>query len=152
MFYLVAQAIRDFSENIVGDTSPVSRHKIIGGDSADSDEVIVGAVVAHNANGMNIGENSEELFELVFDSAFAYLIAENSVSFLKNLYFLLSDLANNADTKTGTREWLSPYEIVGDTKLFAYSSDFVFKEVTERLDNAVEVDVRGPFLPCYGGS
>ncbi len=109
---LIAEAVRNTSEDIIRDTSPVSSHKVVSSNGTDSDEVVVGTVVAHNADSTHIGENGEELFELVFDTALADLITENSVSFLKDFYFFLSDLADYADTKTRTRERLSPNEFV----------------------------------------
>ena len=85
MFNLIAQAVGDTGENVVRNSCPVSSHKVVSCDSTDSNKVVIGAVVAHNADSAHIGEDGKELFQLVFNTAFSDFVTENSVSVLKNL-------------------------------------------------------------------
>ena len=87
----------------------------------------------------------------LLDTALAYLVAENSVCFLKDLYLFLGYLAEDTNSETRTRERLSPYEVVGDTELFADSAYLVLEEVSEGLDSAGELDIIGHFYHVVVG-
>ena len=58
----IYNARADAVQNIVGDTGPVSGHKIIGRDGAKGQGMVIGAAIAHDAHRAGIGENGEELF------------------------------------------------------------------------------------------
>ena len=55
---LVGDPVGDLCQKIVGDAGPVGGHEVVGGDGADGQEVVVGAVVAHDAYGADTGQNA----------------------------------------------------------------------------------------------
>lgn len=61
VFHFVGDAVGNLSEQIVGNLRPVRRHKVVGGHSAQGDEMVVGSVVAHHADGFHVRQDGEEL-------------------------------------------------------------------------------------------
>ena len=145
MAALVGDAVGDFGEDIVGDSRPIGGHKVVGGDGANDDDVIVGTVVAHNSDGVHAGEDAEELRQLAFVAVFGHLVAQHPIGVLQNPDLFGGDFAQNTDSEAGAREGLTPDEFLRDPQLFADLADLVLEQVAERLDSAEEADVGGLF-------
>lgn len=105
-------AAGDAGEDIVGQFCPVGSHGIAGLDGAQDDRALVGALVAHNANGLNVGQDREILPAAVLGVALAgllkqtlvvgiQLLAHDSVGVLENLELLFVDRADDADGGPG---------------------------------------------------
>ena len=55
----IYNARADAVQNIVGDTGPVSGHKIIGRDGTKGQGMVISTAIAHDAHRAGIGENGE---------------------------------------------------------------------------------------------
>ena len=99
-------------QHVVGQLGPVGGHGIAGLDGTQDDRTLIGALVAHYANGLNVGQDREILPAAVLGVALASLLkqtlvvgvellAHDSVGVFENLELLLVDRADDADGQTG---------------------------------------------------
>ena len=145
MLDFVGDPVGDLCQKVVGDAGPVGGHEVVGGDGADGQEVVVGAVVAHDAYGADAGQNAEELGHLGLVAGFCHLVTEDPVGLLEDPDLFSGDLTDDAHTQAGAGEGLTPHQLVGDAQLLAYPADFVLEETGQRLDDVQELDVLGHF-------
>lgn len=105
-------AAGDAGQHVVGQLGPVGGHGIAGLDGAQDDRALISALVAHNANGLDVGQDREILPAAVLGVALAgllkqtlvvgvELLAHDSVGVLENLELLLVDRTDDADGQTG---------------------------------------------------
>ena len=103
--------------------------------------MIVGTVIAHDADRMHIGQDSEELLEFPFKAALLNLIAENGIGFLQNANLLCGDLTDDADAEPRPRERLPPDKFMRDAELFTDCANFILEELCKRLDRSGKMDI-----------
>ena len=107
-------AARNAGQHVVGQLGPVGGHGIAGLDGTQDDRTLVGALVAHNADGLNVGQNREILPAAVLGVALAgllkqtlivgiQLLAHDGVGVLEDLELLLVDRTDDANGKTRAR-------------------------------------------------
>ena len=132
---------RNLVQNFVRDSCPVSGHKVGGGYTAQSEGVIIGSEVTHNADRTHVGQNCEVLMNRFVQSCFCDLITEDEISVTQNVQFFLGNFTDNTDCKTRTWEWLTVYQIVRQTELSAQCANFVFEQQAQRLDDLFEVNI-----------
>lgn len=140
---LIAEAVRDARQHIVGDARPVCGHEIIGCNCANGDQMIVGTVIAHDADRMHIRQDGEELLELAFQTALLNLITENGIGFLQNTDFLRGNLADDADAETRSRERLPPDQLMRNAELLTDRTDLILEKIGERLNRTGKFDILG---------
>ena len=61
---------------------------------------------------------------------------EDSIGFAEHIEVLFYDGTHHADTESGPRKWLAPNDFLGQTKFGAEFTDFVFKELAQRFEEA----------------
>ena len=146
-------AAGDAGQHVVGQLGPVGGHGIAGLDGTQDDRALIGALVAHNADGLNVGQDREILPAAVLGVALAgllkqtlvvsiQLLAHDSVGVLEDLELLLIDRTDNADGQTRARERLAEHDMTRQAQRQTKRADLVLKEVIERLDE-VEVHALG---------
>ena len=59
--HLVDDAVRDASEDVVGEACPICGHSVLAGHSAHGYQVTISAVVSHNTDAPEIGKDGESL-------------------------------------------------------------------------------------------
>ena len=141
MLYLIGNPVRDGGQDVVGDAGPVGGHEVVGGDCADGQEVVIGAVVAHDAHGADAGEDAEELGHLALIAVLRHLIPEHPVGLLEDFHLLGGDLTDDAHAQTGTREGLPPDQLMGNAQLLAYPADLILEEAAQGLDDIQELHI-----------
>ena len=140
---LADHARGDRLQQVVRQACPVGGHRVVAGDGADHDDVPVGALVALNADGADVGEHAERLPELAVEAGLADLILEDVVGLAQHVQALLRRFASHhADRETGPREGLAPDEAFGQSELGADRADLVLEERAQRLDQ-LELQVVG---------
>lgn len=145
MLDLIGNPVGDGGQDVVGDAGPVGGHEVVGSDCADCQEVVIGAVVAHDAHGADAGEDAEELGHLALIAVLGHLIPENPVGLLEDFHFLGGDLADDAHAQTGTGEGLPPDQLVGNAQLLAYPADLILEEAAQGLDDVQKLHILGHF-------
>lgn len=73
-------------------------------------------------------------------TSFSYFFTEDSICFTNNSEFIFSYFAKNADSKTRTWEWLTPYEVMRNAEFFTYCTNFIFEEFAKWFDK-VELNI-----------
>ena len=139
---LVDDAARHALEHVVGQPGPVRRHGVLGGDGPDDHRVGVGALVAHHADRADVGEHGERLPDLPFEARCPHLLAHDGVGLLQHGHPLGRDLADDPDAEAGSREGLSPHDVVRQSELGPDGPDLVLEQQAERLDQ-LELHVLG---------
>jgi hypothetical protein len=67
------------------------------------------------------------------------LAAEYRISLSKKLQLLICELSDAANSKSGTREWLSLCESCRQAKLSTESAHLILSQSTKRLNKSFEV-------------
>lgn len=104
-------AAGDAGQDVVGQLGPIGGHGIAGLDGTQDDRALIGALVTHDANGLDVGQDREILPAAVLGVALAgllkqtlvvgvELLAHDSVGILEDLELLFVDRTDDADGKT----------------------------------------------------
>ena len=137
--------------------SPVGSHGVGRGDSTQGDRILVGALVAHDTDATDGGEEdgtslpnlvveryldfavghsgrnasgqySAGLFAREFHLIFAESADVDVVGILQDAHFLAGDVAQDADGKARTGEGVTRDEVFGHLQLTAYATHFVLEQ------------------------
>ena len=127
MLDFVDNAHADLFEYLVRYAREVGRHKVGSSYAAQSESVVVCTEIAHNADGAIVCENGEVLVDIAVEVRVSDLLAEDKVCVAKYLKLFARDLADDSDSESGTREGLTPDEIIGQSELCAELSYFVLE-------------------------
>ena len=138
---LVDDAAGDGLEQAPRDLGGFGRHEIGGGHGAQGHGIVVGALIAHNAHTAHVGQRGVVLADALIKTGFCNLLAPDGVGFLYHLDLIRRDFADDADGKAGAGERLAADEVFRQTQLTAGLTGLILKEVTQRLDDLLEIDV-----------
>ena len=129
MVDFVYDAARDFIEDIVRNTGPISRHEVCRRNAAQGQCVVIGSEVAHDADGAVIGEDGKVLVDVALHAGIGDFFAEDGIGISEDIQFVFGDFTHDADSQARTRERLAPYEVFRKAQFSPEFADFVFKEV-----------------------
>lgn len=101
--HFVDDATGNGIEHAEGDVCPVGGHTIAAGYGTQRYSMRVGAAIAHNAYGADIGQAGEVLPDGAFQTGFGYLFTEDGVGFAGDLKLFGSNFAEDADSQPGGR-------------------------------------------------
>ncbi len=138
-FDLVYYTSHDFIQNCIWYLGCICSHKIGGIYGTENDGVVVGAEVAHDADGTHVGKGGEVLAEPFVESGARDLVAVDEIGVLNYSNLIGGYFADYADPKAGAGEGLAEDHIVGDAEFKTCFSDFVFKEHSKRFDDLFEI-------------
>ena len=107
---------------------------------AECNGIIVGSLVTHNTNGTHIGQRCKVLVRVpVSMPALRDLLTVDCICILHDPNFLRRYFADDTDTKTRAREWLTEYQVLRNTKLQTCLADFILEQIAQRLDDFLEI-------------
>lgn len=135
---LIDDASGNPGDEVIRETRPVGGHEVIGSDGAESDGVVVGALVTHNADALDAGQNGEVLIDMAVETGSGDLLAENGIAFPDDFRLLRSHLPDDADGQAGPREGLAPDQFLRQAQGFTQGADFVLEEHAQGLDELGE--------------
>ena len=92
---------------VIGDPGPVGGHKVAGGDGPESQGIVIGAPVAHDAYGAGVGKHRKILVQILVLTGFRDLVPEDKIGLPEQISLLLGNLPNDADGQTGAGEGLA---------------------------------------------
>ncbi len=139
----VGDARGDRGEHIVGDTGPVGGHGVFRADRAQDDRRAVGALVALDADRVNVSQKHDRaLPDVAVETGLGEFLAGDGVGLAQQVEALLGDLADDADAQTRAREGLTPDDFVGQTELGADGAHLILEQSAQRFDE-LELDVLG---------
>ena len=121
-------AVGDLSQELCGDIGELDGHCVGGDDGADADGVIIGARVAHHADGAHAGEDGEILPDIAVEAGLFDLIAEYVIGIAEYGDLFLCDIAEYAYAQAGAGEGLAPNELLWHAEGFAYGAHLVLEE------------------------
>ena len=105
-------------------------------------DVLVGAGVAHHADGLDRQQHGERLGDLALEPGALQLVEEDGVGLAEDLEPLGGHLAQAADGQAGAGERVPPDQRVGQAELDAQPADLVLEQVAQRLDQ-LEAELLG---------
>ncbi len=117
-----------------GESRPVGRHEVAGGDGANGHYVGVGATIAHHADALQGGQHGEGLAQLAIETGAANLFDDDGIGGAQGCQSLLVYGADDADGQAGAGEGMPPDPIFGQAKCQADLAHLVFEEHAQRLD------------------
>ena len=139
MLYFVNNAIGRSGNRCRRQHRNLRRHKVGGRYCAQSDSIIIGTAVTHNAYAAHIGQSGKILAGTLAQRQLVHLFAVDGVGVLHNSHLLRRYVANNADCQARSREGLACYQMLRQAQLTARLTHFILKQVAQRLDNLFEV-------------
>ncbi len=132
---LVRDAVRDLREGVVGQARPVRGHGVLRGHRTQHDRVTVGAAVALDTHGADVGEQDDRaLPDLFVEAGRGEFLAGDLVGGTEQLEAVLRDLTDDADTEPRAGERLASDDDLGQPELAADRADLVLEQRAERLD------------------
>src|SRR5699024_7235616 len=126
---------------VIGDTGPVSSHKVAGSNSAEGQRIIVGAAVAHNAHGAGVGKYGEILVDVLVLTGGGDLLPVDGVGVPEGIQLLLGQIADHTDGQAGAGEGLAHDQVLGQAQLAAQLTHLILKQQPQGLDDLLEVHI-----------
>ena len=139
MLDLIDDTAGDSAQNIPGHIIALRGHKVGGGHSTQRHSVIIGALVAHDANTVHVGQGCIVLADLLIQTCLCDLLTPDRVGILHDCHLLRCHFADDADAKTRAGERLTADQIFGQAQLTAGLTHLVFEQVAQRLHQLLEV-------------
>ena len=140
---LVHDAAGDGVEQLPRQTRKVGRHEVLRLHRAQRDGVIVGALVAHDADRAQVRERGEILVDAALKARLGDLLAEDGVRLADDVQLLLGDVADDADGKARAGEGLTPDKAFGQAELNAELAHLILEETAQGLDDLLEIHMVG---------
>ena len=134
--------IGDFGQEVVGQRCPGGRHAVGRVDGTQGHDVLVGALVAHDADAPDRQKHDAGLPYFVVEAVVAQALDEDVVGFLEDADFLGGDVAEDAHAQAGAGEGMAADEAVGDAEGAANAPHFVLEQQAQRL-HELEVHLFG---------
>ena len=139
MLDLIDDAAGDSAQNIPRHIIALCSHEVGGGHSTQGHSVIIGALVAHDAHTVHVGQGCIVLADLLIEARLGDLLTPDRVGILHDCHLLRGHFADDADAQTRAGERLTADQILGQTQLTASLTHFVLKQVAQRLHQLLEV-------------
>ena len=102
-------------------------------------------MVAHNADGLNAGQDREELGHFLFIPGAGGLVAQDGVRLLQDGDAPGRDFPDHTNAQARSRKGLAPDKVCREAKLLADLSHLILKQQPQRLDDTEKLDVVGLF-------
>ena len=115
-------------------------HKVGSGYRTQSDSIIIGTLVAHNANTAHIGQSCKVLARTLAHRQLVYLFTINCICILYDSNLFRSYIADDADCQTRTRERLTCYQVFRQAQLTTGLTNLVLEQITQRLNDFLEIN------------
>ena len=103
--------------------------------------IIVRSLIAHNADTAHVCEGGKILVDVAVETSFCNFFTVNRICILHDADFFSGYLADDTNSKSRTREWLTEYEVFRNAEFETDFADLIFEKVTERLDDFFEINV-----------
>src|SRR6478672_11342317 len=132
--HLVDDAPRRVAEKVVGEIVVVGGHAVGRGDGAKRAYIVVGARIAHDADGAHREQHGESLPDRVVEAGLPDLVEIDGVGAPQDGELLLGHFAGHADGEPGPREGMAVDEDRRQPKLAAERPHLVLEQLAQRLD------------------
>ena len=115
--HLVHDAVHDGLEHRKRNLRALGGHEVVRLHGAERNGIVVGAEIAHYADGAEVREGCEVLAELSRKARLLDLLAVDAVCLLDYLYLFRRDFTDDADAESRAREGLAVHELFGEAEL-----------------------------------
>ena len=139
----VDYTVRSCRDRLGGQQGNFCGHEIGGGNRAQRDSIIIGALITHNPNALHIGQRRKILARAPGCGQLIDFLTPDSVRILHYRNLFRRNCANNTDGKPRPRERLTGDKVLRQTKFPAGLADFIFEQIPQRLHNLFEIDIIG---------
>ena len=140
---LVHDAVGGGGDGLCRQDRDLGGHEIRRGDGAQGDGVIVGALVAHDADAAHVGQRGKVLARALGHGQLIDLLAPDGVGILHDGDLLGGHVADDADGQARAGERLAGDKVLRQAQLTASLADLVLEQVAQRLDDFLKVNVVG---------
>ena len=115
--HLIYNSCHNLLQYLEWNLGAIRGHEIAGVDCTECNRVVIGTLVAHNADTSHIGQCCEILSKVLGKSCLGDLLAVDVICILHDTYLVGSYFTDDTDTKSWSWEWLTVYQIFRDAKL-----------------------------------
>ena len=136
-FDFVDDAVGHFAQERVGQLGPVRGHEVAGNHSAQGDDVVVSAAVAHHADGFHGQEHGKCLAGEVVPrgAVFVFVVAqflnENVVCLAQQVGVFALHFAQNPHAQAGAGEGVAVHYFARQAERHAQFAHFVFEQIAQ---------------------
>src|SRR6516225_3695889 len=131
---LVDDARRDALEQIVRQTRPVGGHPVLAFDRANRRRVLIGALIAHDADALHRQQHGETLPQFRVPACPLDFLGNHRVGAPEQRQSLRRYLAENSNGEAGPRKGLADDELFLESERPAHRADLILEQLTQRLD------------------
>ena len=136
---LVDDAAGDGAQNTPGHVVALCSHEVGGGDGTQSHGIVVGALVAHDAHALHIGQSGVILADFLIQTGLGDFLTPDGIGILHDGHLFRGHFADDADAQARAREGLTAYQIFGQAQLTAGLTHLVLEQVPQGLHQFLEV-------------
>ena len=104
---------------------PVGRHKVLGGDSSEGDDLVISSSVSSDTDRLDRQQGDESLGDLVVETGGSDLLDVNVIGVLEDLDLVSGDFTEDSDGETRSGEGMSSDKLSRDTEQSSEGSDLV---------------------------
>ena len=115
--------------------APIRRHAVCRSDCSECDSLLVGALIAHDAHGLDGKEDGACLPNLIVETGIAKALNPNVVNVLEDANLFGRDVPEDADREAGPGEWVAAEEISPNAEGLADAADLIFEEEAKGFDD-----------------
>src|SRR6266851_991316 len=133
-FDLVDDPVADPRQHLVWHPGPIRGHRIFAADDPYSDDVGVGAIVAHHAHGLERRQNCKGLPDLTVEAEMLDLVHHDPIGVAQDFQALGGDLSKAADRQARPGERLAVHHLLRHAELDADRAHLVLEQIAEGLD------------------
>ena len=113
---------------------PVGRHCVDAFDDAQRHHVVVGALIAKDADRLDRQKHGKRLPDLPIVARFHHLVLQHGVGIAENFELVRGDVAHHPHPEAGAGKGLAPDHLLGQAQRGAHLADLVLEELAQRLD------------------
>ena len=139
VFDFVDDAVGGGGEGLGGQDGHFGCHEVGGGHGAQSDGVVVGALITHDADAAHVGQRGKILAGALGHGQLVHFLAPDSVGILDDGDLFRGHIADDADGQARAGERLAGNQVFRQAQLAASLADLVFEQVTQGFDDFFEI-------------
>lgn len=111
-FYFINNTICNLCKYFPWELCSFCCHEVTCVDRTKCNSIIVGSEVTHDTDRTHIGQCCKVLSKTFVNACLGNFFAVDVICFLYDLNFLFGNFADDTDTKTRAREWLTVYKVL----------------------------------------
>lgn len=139
--YLINNPVHNLIQNFIWNFCRLCSHKVNCFYSSECYCIIICSKITHYSNASHVRKCRKILIDITVKTSLCNLFSVNCIRILNNFYLLICHFTDNTDSKSWSRERLTKYQALWNSKFKTSLSYFVFEQVAKRLDDFFKINI-----------